>query len=315
MQSSSGGGEEEYDSRAATDHQISNAFLTNSNSNNNHQSSSSPLLFDPQNNNLSNFFSNNNLDNIPWPKPHSDPIIGPQTQARPNYPPPIQQQTTVSPNDNSSVVVRNPKKRSRASRRAPTTVLTTDTSNFRAMVQEFTGIPAPPFTAASSPFGRTRLDIFGSGSGSTLLQRPFAQYRPLHHAPPQSAFAANSFNSLLQPPPRFPALAGIINAPPFAGSWGGSGNDNVLGSNDSKGSGNDAGVSAVDHEGFLRAINGGDYVGASERVLSMGNGKTTSDFHVTGGATNKVTENGNSNNVVSLARGEGMVESWICSSD
>ncbi|RYR65955.1 hypothetical protein Ahy_A03g011882 [Arachis hypogaea] len=43
----------------------------------------------------------------------------------------------------------NPKKRSRASRRAPTTVLTTDTSNFRAMVQEFTGIPAPPFPRTS----------------------------------------------------------------------------------------------------------------------------------------------------------------------
>ncbi|XP_054799342.1 calmodulin-binding protein 25-like [Prosopis cineraria] len=45
--------------------------------------------------------------------------------------------------------VRNSKKRSRASRRAPTTVLTTDTSNFRSMVQEFTGIPAPPSSAAS----------------------------------------------------------------------------------------------------------------------------------------------------------------------
>ncbi|KAK9678623.1 hypothetical protein RND81_11G223700 [Saponaria officinalis] len=50
---------------------------------------------------------------------------------------------------------RNPKKRSRASRRAPTTVLTTDTNNFRQMVQEFTGIPAPPFS------GRARLDLFG----------------------------------------------------------------------------------------------------------------------------------------------------------
>ncbi|KAH9605524.1 hypothetical protein KSS87_012400, partial [Heliosperma pusillum] len=39
----------------------------------------------------------------------------------------------------------NPKKRSRASRRTPTTVLTTDTNNFRQMVQEFTGIPASPF--------------------------------------------------------------------------------------------------------------------------------------------------------------------------
>ncbi|KAH7567773.1 hypothetical protein JRO89_XS07G0144600 [Xanthoceras sorbifolium] len=62
---------------------------------------------------------------------------------------------------NQSNAVKNSKKRTRASRRAPTTVLTTDTSNFRAMVQEFTGIPAPPFSG--SPYSR-RFDLFGSGS-------------------------------------------------------------------------------------------------------------------------------------------------------
>ncbi|CAI8585545.1 unnamed protein product [Vicia faba] len=56
---------------------------------------------------------------------------------------------------------RNSKKRTRASRRAPTTVLTTDTSNFRAMVQEFTGIPAPPFSGSS--YSR-RLDLLTSSS-------------------------------------------------------------------------------------------------------------------------------------------------------
>ncbi|KAK6940144.1 VQ protein [Dillenia turbinata] len=56
---------------------------------------------------------------------------------------------------------KNPRKRTRASRRAPTTVLTTDTTNFRAMVQEFTGIPAPPFSA--SPYSR-RFDLFAAGS-------------------------------------------------------------------------------------------------------------------------------------------------------
>ncbi|ESW31634.1 hypothetical protein PHAVU_002G254700 [Phaseolus vulgaris] len=112
--------------------------------------------------------------------------------------------TTNSTNNNNSNVVRNPKKRSRASRRAPTTVLTTDTTNFRAMVQEFTGIPAPPFT--SSPFPRTRLDLFASAATPTLrsnlnvnvnpldpptpppyLLRPFAQklqFRSLHPFPP-----------------------------------------------------------------------------------------------------------------------------------
>ncbi|XP_068637605.1 uncharacterized serine-rich protein C215.13-like isoform X2 [Aristolochia californica] len=87
------------------------------------------------------------------------------------------------PSADQPQVVRNSKKRSRASRRAPTTVLTTDTSNFRAMVQEFTGIPAPPFSASTFP--RTRLDLFSSvsamRSGLTdaapppYLLRPFAQ--------------------------------------------------------------------------------------------------------------------------------------------
>ena len=70
---------------------------------------------------------------------------------------------------------RGSRKRTRASRRAPTTVLTTDTSNFRAMVQEFTGIPSPPFGAAGVGVGvggpaaslRTRFDhIFPPPSSS-----------------------------------------------------------------------------------------------------------------------------------------------------
>jgi VQ motif len=82
----------------------------------------------------------------------------------------------------TSVPTRGAKKRSRASRRPPTTVLTTDTSNFRAMVQEFTGFPAAPFVPAS-PFVRPRLStglgLFQSGSngalGSPYLLRPFQQ--------------------------------------------------------------------------------------------------------------------------------------------
>lgn len=87
---------------------------------------------------------------------------------------------------NVGVVPKNPKKRTRASRRAPTTVLTTDTSNFRQMVQEFTGIPAAPFSAGSSPFSR-RLDLFGGGGdgvsavgvGPLYPLRPSAQKRQL----------------------------------------------------------------------------------------------------------------------------------------
>uniref|UniRef100_A0A5B6YRJ8 VQ domain-containing protein n=1 Tax=Davidia involucrata TaxID=16924 RepID=A0A5B6YRJ8_DAVIN len=69
---------------------------------------------------------------------------------------------------------KNSKKRTRASRRAPTTVLTTDTSNFRQMVQEFTGIPAPPFSA--SPYSR-RLDLFGR-SGHLETLGPLYPLRP-----------------------------------------------------------------------------------------------------------------------------------------
>jgi VQ motif len=81
----------------------------------------------------------------------------------------------------NSAPTRGAKKRSRASRRPPTTVLTTDTSNFRAMVQEFTGFPAAPFVPAS-PFVRPRLSTglgqFQSGSNSALgspYLKPFPQ--------------------------------------------------------------------------------------------------------------------------------------------
>ncbi|OIW18221.1 hypothetical protein TanjilG_31341 [Lupinus angustifolius] len=108
-------------------------------------------------------------------------------------------------NDQGHNMVRNPKKRSRASRRAPTTVLTTDTTNFRAMVQEFTGIPAPPFT---SHFPRTRLNLFAPlhrasstiPSSSTLLDpsfllRPFAQKFQQHPFPPSTLLLGSNNNS------------------------------------------------------------------------------------------------------------------------
>uniref|UniRef100_A0A7N0TY78 VQ domain-containing protein n=1 Tax=Kalanchoe fedtschenkoi TaxID=63787 RepID=A0A7N0TY78_KALFE len=45
-------------------------------------------------------------------------------------------------NTRSTRVTKPARKRSRASRRTPTTMLSTDTSNFRAMVQQFTGGPS-----------------------------------------------------------------------------------------------------------------------------------------------------------------------------
>ncbi|CAL9117525.1 unnamed protein product [Musa textilis] len=80
---------------------------------------------------------------------------------------------------------RSSKKRCRASRRAPTTVLTTDASNFRAMVQELTGIQS--FAASPSPCAGARLGLFHSAAAfrsysdpplpasSFLLPRPFMQ--------------------------------------------------------------------------------------------------------------------------------------------
>ncbi|XP_050230832.1 VQ motif-containing protein 22 [Mercurialis annua] len=53
--------------------------------------------------------------------------------------------TTVTTPSNEGRVSRPVRRRSRASRRTPTTLLNTDTSNFRAMVQQFTGAPTAPF--------------------------------------------------------------------------------------------------------------------------------------------------------------------------
>ncbi|KAF2288861.1 hypothetical protein GH714_019514 [Hevea brasiliensis] len=52
----------------------------------------------------------------------------------------------LSPEGRVSKPVR---RRSRASRRTPTTLLNTDTTNFRAMVQQFTGGPSAPFSSGS----------------------------------------------------------------------------------------------------------------------------------------------------------------------
>lgn len=47
------------------------------------------------------------------------------------------------------------RRRSRASRRTPTTLLNTDTTNFRAMVQQFTGGPSAPFVSGTQLLGAT----------------------------------------------------------------------------------------------------------------------------------------------------------------
>ncbi|CAN4122213.1 unnamed protein product [Withania somnifera] len=84
--------------------------------------------------------------------------------------------------DHQPNVAKNSKKRTRASRRAPTTVLTTDTTNFRQMVQEFTGIPTAPFTG--SPYTR-RLDLF-STAGSTMRSSHLDSLGPLYPLRPSA---------------------------------------------------------------------------------------------------------------------------------
>ncbi|XP_020575578.1 VQ motif-containing protein 22-like, partial [Phalaenopsis equestris] len=75
-----------------------------------------------------------------------------------------------------------PRKRSRASRRAPTTLLNTDTANFRAMVQQFTGVPTGPYNNTDG-FG------FRLGSENTTQQPPAAmpqqQRQYYEYMPPQ----------------------------------------------------------------------------------------------------------------------------------
>ncbi|GJR53831.1 VQ motif-containing protein 22-like protein [Tanacetum coccineum] len=68
----------------------------------------------------------------------------------------------------------NPRRRSRASRRTPTTLLNTDTTNFRAMVQQFTGGGGGPTAFASPPTSlnnysndSTGLSYYGTGSRIT----------------------------------------------------------------------------------------------------------------------------------------------------
>lgn len=192
---SSSGGDEEYDSRVAA-HSF---FMTR-------PISTPPPLFDP-------FSSYAQLHNpiTPWPRPASmgsDPNPSPSHVA---MNPTIFQAPAAAVGENKDLLgaaqnqhtaARNPRKRPRASRRAPTTVLTTDTANFRAMVQEFTGIPAPPFNSSSFP--RNRLDLFTTKSTAfeaahpllPYLRRPSAQKPNSPQLPPfLVSSAANSIAS------------------------------------------------------------------------------------------------------------------------
>ncbi|KAL5982164.1 hypothetical protein ACLOJK_016233 [Asimina triloba] len=209
MQSSSGG-DEEYDSRSES---ISAFFNSSSHGGAPMSNAPPPMPPSSQQHNPSMFDSlslshyldpfqrspNSNMNPLlnldsAWSRgPSSEPNCSePQIPTLGSTGGPFQSNPSMLLSDNSVRAAaasadqppapRNPKKRSRASRRAPTTVLTTDTTNFRAMVQEFTGIPAPPFSASPFPRGG-RLDLFGTSLRTGLadplqppyLLRPFAQ--------------------------------------------------------------------------------------------------------------------------------------------
>ncbi|CAN6166774.1 unnamed protein product [Urochloa humidicola] len=131
---------------------------------------------------------------------------------------------------------RGSRKRTRASRRAPTTVLTTDTSNFRAMVQEFTGIPSPPFGAGVAGVGlggptaslRTRFDhIFPppstslrTGAAADAASLPPYLLRPFPHKLPTtpSSFPPFTSSSSSSTPSSSNIGAGAANANAAAAS-------------------------------------------------------------------------------------------------
>jgi len=123
-------------------------------------------------------FYNQNLSTQPTSSPGRN-VSGPQADDR--VPDATAVTTTVtsatghlSPEGRVSKPVR---RRSRASRRTPTTLLNTDTANFRAMVQQFTGGPGAPFAHPCGPsFG------FGLGAGRQVqVNNPTAMMLPPGH--------------------------------------------------------------------------------------------------------------------------------------
>ncbi|KAK4374386.1 hypothetical protein RND71_005063 [Anisodus tanguticus] len=184
MQSSSGGEDQEYDS-----HHVASSISTFLNSSNHFGSISSnplpqflsqqPSPFDPHDsqNFNSNFQDSTNSpynNDLIWPKDLRSHDPNNNFNNFGNLTSSSSLLLIIKPNS----VGKNPKKRSRASRRAPTTVLTTDTTNFRQMVQEFTGIPTTPFTG--SAYTR-RLDLFSTASSAMKRSAHLDNLGPLNN--------------------------------------------------------------------------------------------------------------------------------------
>lgn len=84
------------------------------------------------------------------------------------------------------------RKRTRASRRTPTTLLNTDTTNFRAMVQQFTGGSSTNFDIPGpGP------QIYGNGMGPGYgMQLPMGQLQQAGLGPLQYAISSNNSNNI-----------------------------------------------------------------------------------------------------------------------
>ncbi|KAL8034183.1 hypothetical protein ABFX02_12G011100 [Erythranthe guttata] len=328
---SSSGGDEEYESRAAgsifmnsstTHHPAPPPHVIGPISNPPPQ----PPFFDPFSNYMQLLHSN-----MTWPRPpatsfRSDPnTLNPMLSASSHAlrPPPA---AAGEGSNNSGVsaptvanqaaaAARNPRKRSRASRRAPTTVLTTDTTNFRAMVQEFTGVPAPPFIQ------RGGLDLFGPRSTA-------------FESPPPPPYLRRPFSQKDQPPPQFRASS----TPADGGCGGGMGGSSTQSWN----------LFNVTNPKFVFSNNSSDNIAGNlippdqtaaennscnentdnKNAAARWRNNNEEGYKPVGGPYNfpaTTPTNGNMNysgekvpaaeNIIT-ARGlsEGMVESWICSS-
>ncbi|CAA7030230.1 unnamed protein product [Microthlaspi erraticum] len=93
------------------------------------------------------------------------------------------------------------RRRSRASRRTPTTLLNTDTSNFRAMVQQFTGGPSAMAFGSGNTTSGFSLTSSSDPSAGSSQQAPW-QYNFQPHAPP---------------PPQRPYMFSLSNVNPVVG--------------------------------------------------------------------------------------------------
>ncbi|CAA2979836.1 Hypothetical predicted protein [Olea europaea subsp. europaea] len=349
---SSSGGDEEYDSRAAS---IS-AFMSNPTPHVGPISESSqplqPLppqnpshtaMFDPLSNYLhlqnpsllynpnmilSKTLGSDPSTNITNPILSSSPFLDTFSNVRSPLVSASPVPASVSgPSDNHNLnqVVRNPKKRSRASRRAPTTVLTTDTTNFRAMVQEFTGIPAPPFT--SSPYQRSRIELFGKPTVAVrssyldtaqppYLRRPFPQKMQPPQAPPPllpPSFLSSASSSFLHPPQSSNLFTTLLHPTmkfPLANSTA------MIGSKAQESleiPSNDSHMKMGSLDEYAVSARNGDQVQVSGNYYHFPTNSTNGKMNYL--ANSPPSFHGEKGpDSVAATKGEGTVESWICSS-